>query len=904
LENIRKIISQECLEHVRYGKGNLVYRTFTGCYDEDTKILTKKGWIPFRILTTNDKVACLSKNNEMYWHNPSVIQKFYYKGKMIKMSHSSHDLLVTPVHNMFLRKQDKKEFEFIKAKDCDLYYYDVLNTVDWKGKEVEYFKCGKEKYYMDDFLEFLGLYISDGFVNSNEKFYFSSIDLHNYLKKIDKSLDKYIPQEFMDLSKRQLKILFDSLMKGNGSINNQTPFYTNSKKLRDNFQELCIKIGYNSTTKFRNRKSKIDDRIKQDKNYEITITKNKFHGVGKRFKSFSEENYDGMVYCCTVPEHVICVKRNGKITWCGNSGKTTTVLKTLYESKDGFSWMYFAPYHKVIQENMELSKVIDFSNDWIHLLSRRHLCLSKEYKELSKHGVNIQPFCENFCTLKDTRCPYYENLRKLREYPYCFAGVHAHIPTLLQKILYEKWKGRPFFSYYDVIVIDEFPYNSIYSQVSLGRKDITKQIDTLDLMELDGKLEHVIRYLLERMLIAVDSAKGLDHDDLKRVLVEARGLNVDTYKETYDLQMLELVRRKKIKSPPEDILHYILEIIKRQPSRDKLEWVIHKTVETVWHKSRLYLTISNIPYFKNLPVKVIALDGTADLPVWKSVLGDDCTAITFDLQYKNVYQMIGARNPTSTIVKSGELSSSGLRLYELLKRICEYKKRKYKVSGYKVKEVNVLICCSYRIQQLLKKKFKKDKITNFEFATFYKLRSRNSYYEYCDTCVLFHEPNIPPFQTEIIKNVLNFDYDTIRLIHREDEMKQGIGRLRQNIPVTPQGRKREKLREIFIFSSTGYKKLFPDARYMRYGDMLSYVSGGKKRLYFDTIRNFITEHTPISKTKLGKHLDLSYSKVNRLVSILEKEGDVKVEWGKITWIKKPTLEDEERYLIKIGGVTW
>lgn len=29
-----------------------------------------------------------------------------------------------------------------------------------------------------------------------------------------------------------------------------------------------------------------------------------------------------MVYCCTVPSHIIMVRRNGKTTWCGNSGTT------------------------------------------------------------------------------------------------------------------------------------------------------------------------------------------------------------------------------------------------------------------------------------------------------------------------------------------------------------------------------------------------------------------------------------------------------------------------------------------------------------------------------------------------------------------------------------------------------
>ena len=32
-------------------------------------------------------------------------------------------------------------------------------------------------------------------------------------------------------------------------------------------------------------------------------------------------DYDGMVYCVEVPNHVIYVRREGKPVWCGNSGR-------------------------------------------------------------------------------------------------------------------------------------------------------------------------------------------------------------------------------------------------------------------------------------------------------------------------------------------------------------------------------------------------------------------------------------------------------------------------------------------------------------------------------------------------------------------------------------------------------
>lgn len=35
----------------------------------------------------------------------------------------------------------------------------------------------------------------------------------------------------------------------------------------------------------------------------------------------SKEKYEGKVYCCTVPTHVLYVRRNGKAAWCGNTGR-------------------------------------------------------------------------------------------------------------------------------------------------------------------------------------------------------------------------------------------------------------------------------------------------------------------------------------------------------------------------------------------------------------------------------------------------------------------------------------------------------------------------------------------------------------------------------------------------------
>nr|URC17490.1 MAG: HEase/DNA adenine MTase [Lokiarchaeota virus Skoll Meg22_1214] len=149
----------------------------------------------------------------------------------------------------------------------------------------------------------------------------------HYLKNLGKAYEKYIPSEFMNLSRRQLKILFDSLIKGDGCISKgMISYYTSSKKLADQIQEICIKIGYNANIKIRDRTK--DKKISNIKgrfiraahlSYEIYVRKSKECTL-RRNQHFKKKYYEGMVYCCTVPNHVILVRRNGKTAWCGNSG--------------------------------------------------------------------------------------------------------------------------------------------------------------------------------------------------------------------------------------------------------------------------------------------------------------------------------------------------------------------------------------------------------------------------------------------------------------------------------------------------------------------------------------------------------------------------------------------------------
>ena len=296
------------------------------------------------------------------------------------------DLLVTPNHMMYARKHQRqtksgrtyeygKEFTLIRA-DKIKKGSQFKRTGEWLGKEVPTFNppqvlreingtisnlpdpTRNPTFKMDDWLEFLGYYIAEGCVRYKPKtnnyivkiaqspgekrrkmiacvkrlgfkirerpdgFEFNSKSLVEYLKPLGYSYQKYIPREFMELSKRQLRILVAAMMLGDGAIRGH--YATSSKRLADDFQELLLKAGYSGSISGHN---KVGDTTSCSLKTGRAITarheswfvyQSKTDKCGVR-DHIEKVDYEGMVYCCEVPNHIIYVRRNGKSLWSGNS---------------------------------------------------------------------------------------------------------------------------------------------------------------------------------------------------------------------------------------------------------------------------------------------------------------------------------------------------------------------------------------------------------------------------------------------------------------------------------------------------------------------------------------------------------------------------------------------------------
>jgi len=341
------------------------------CYDEATEVLTLRGWVSFKELTLDDFVATLNPaTNELEYQRPKRLISYYYEGKMVKVSGRHIDLLVTPNHRMFVSVNKEAniwdEYKLLPAKEILDRKVRYKKDCVWKGKRVEFFELPSVIYKinqhkaeerdvikipMDDWLEFFGYYISEGYCKYDEersqysvviaqslakkekieeclkrlpfkfsyrdgKFCIKNKQLASYLKQFGKSEDRFIPSWIKQLAPDQLRILLDALMYGDGHRNQ---YYTKSKKLADDVQEIAFKVGFSADVSYwSNHKPTIYCVGIQKTNIHPTVGERR-NGVSWNLAKHELVDYSGMVYCCEVPKyHIIYVRRNGKAVWSGN----------------------------------------------------------------------------------------------------------------------------------------------------------------------------------------------------------------------------------------------------------------------------------------------------------------------------------------------------------------------------------------------------------------------------------------------------------------------------------------------------------------------------------------------------------------------------------------------------------
>ena len=401
-----------------------------GCCDIKTEVLTKGGWRTWEDVDKRTLFGTVNqKTHNLEYQKSLKLFKYFYKGKMYRVKNRSIDKKVTPNHNMYIKLRGQDNFKIIQAKDIFGKCVKYLRAVNWVGRSPEFIKIPgfslrniskpELKIKTKVFVEFLGYYLSEGhsdyyggsyriIITQNPgqkadkieaclkqlplhyrredhpdgsyKFIILDKRLYDYLRPLGNCYNKYIPDAIKALSKKYLFILYDSSVLGDGDCNGS--LYTASEKLRDDYQEIILKLGM--ATNYSKSSSRGDTWNIQGRTgkcladtWKINANKTNLQPqfyckdyVGAHAKRFPNEkadcyerweDYEGYVYCAEVPNSTLILRRNGKVVVSGNS-KAGVRLRAAFQKLLGGTAKTTAAFTKygvnLFQANAESQKFL------------------------------------------------------------------------------------------------------------------------------------------------------------------------------------------------------------------------------------------------------------------------------------------------------------------------------------------------------------------------------------------------------------------------------------------------------------------------------------------------------------------------------------------------------------------
>ena len=409
------------------------------CYSEDTDILTEQGWKKYEDVK-NLKIAQYNPKTKTIEFLPHKGLHIYnHKGKMYHFKNKRNDILVTPSHKMLIREERHKDYETIEAESIKHARFRVLNSGRFINKGQEFFVLPSiqhkqnrthikyahqhhpKKIPMDLWLEFLGYYLTEGGVETNptigivqkkgknadkiEKCLFSlskqvgftltKIDCHPYIRFkitntqlytfLEKCGKKYFEKKFpvedlnlASLSKRQLKILYNAMMLGDGSSDGKS-YASTSKELIDFFQLIACLIGKSANKNLCYSGKKRGNRSDL---YRISLSDKKELCIRKEVNHIKQIKYNGKVFCFSTETGFFVTRRNGKIAIQGNSLTAQTSVLAAGNPKYG----RFEPLQPIAQQ-IDLPPALINRFDLIFIL--RDLPNKKQDDAIATHVLKL-----------------------------------------------------------------------------------------------------------------------------------------------------------------------------------------------------------------------------------------------------------------------------------------------------------------------------------------------------------------------------------------------------------------------------------------------------------------------------------------------------------------------------------
>ena len=333
---------------------NYLMRDRHGCYDDDTEVLSARGWLRWSEVCGTDRLATLSADGEIEYQRPLRLVRRRHTGSMISIRTAHVNLLVTPDHRMWARRRrqpHRERWELVPATDLLRASHRLqLGGGRWEGE------------YPLDFppawFSLLGFFIGDGHSSDggtptfrlrkereisslhrwaaecgfevtrrDDRYYLRcDEDFRLFAKRCyDGDRVKLVPTDVLATDSASLDALLEGLMASDGSVSTagKRVYTTTSDVLAGQVQEIALKTGLAASVRTRAEHDAAHFGTKPVHTVTLFRARRATPRVGwtqeARRREVTEELYDGTVHCATVPNGTLYVRRGGKAVWCGNS---------------------------------------------------------------------------------------------------------------------------------------------------------------------------------------------------------------------------------------------------------------------------------------------------------------------------------------------------------------------------------------------------------------------------------------------------------------------------------------------------------------------------------------------------------------------------------------------------------
>ena len=341
-------------------------RQAKNCIDFKTEVLTKRGWVSGWELSLEDYI--LTKNAEsglLEWQKPTKINIYGdYNGPIYHIKSKSFSAATTPDHRWLVFDKSTRKNICKTSKTISKFGDHRIHRTGKYNKDTS-------EINNDKLVTLIGWIIADGsFLTSRHtgnaiqigQSYRANKPKVAKIEQLLKSLKikysrcdhkktccthfkffgpeasfirsiipnkKLTPSLLLALSTQQLQLLFEALIDGDGHIDkyNKTSFYTADEHEADIFQFLCVLLGKASSKRFDDlteyvkinaaKCKKMNNIPSRSHRWTVTVlNRDKVQVLPKQYKVLKEHRG---VWCPTVPNSYIVVRREGFVYITGNS---------------------------------------------------------------------------------------------------------------------------------------------------------------------------------------------------------------------------------------------------------------------------------------------------------------------------------------------------------------------------------------------------------------------------------------------------------------------------------------------------------------------------------------------------------------------------------------------------------